>query len=288
MTEHERVAELLPLYSARTLPEDKRQAVERHLQGCAACRADLKLWQMVGSEITASSARVTAPARLAEGAQARVRPLRALRRAGQLLQAQALLVQRELWPASAVVMALGVAVALLSRQQAVIYFLAPMLAAASLAVIYSPENDPCVELASATPTPASRILLARLTLVSGYNLLLALAASLVLLAGRPSQFFGTLVLAWFAPMTFLAALALVLSLWAGTANAVTVAYGLWVAQFLPFQANGAWALPSAWFSPFAAYQQFWHQPLALIVLAVFLLVLALWLVDHPLNKYSRT
>jgi ABC-type transport system involved in multi-copper enzyme maturation permease subunit len=99
---------------------------------------------------------------------------------------------KKMWPASAGIMALGIITVLLSKETAFLTFITPLVAAASLAAIYGPQNDPASELTMAAPISPWKILLARLTLVSGYNLLLALVSSVVLLAVIPVGLLGTL------------------------------------------------------------------------------------------------
>jgi hypothetical protein len=126
----------------------------------------------------------------------------------------------------------------------------------------------------ATPTSAWKILLARLTLVSGYNLVLALGASLALLLIVPANRFGELILGWIGPLTFLSALALLLALWIGTGNALAITYGLWIAQYLPFRSLGLVSGPvSPWIE---RYQAFWREPALLIALGLALIAAALW------------
>jgi hypothetical protein len=293
MNEHQWFEERLPWYAAGRLSTGERDELEKHLAGCAACRADLDLWQRVAGSIRASDSLVTAAPDLAERALERVhtRPLLqvAFLRAWHLLRAQALLVQHELWPACAAVMIIGVVVALLLDEKGVIRFVAPMVAAASLAVLYGPDHDPAAELALSTPTSQWKILLARLTLVSGYNFFLTLAASLVLFIFVPANLFGTLVLAWLGPLTFLSALALLLALWIGTSNAVTIAYALWLAQYIqPSQTVGLWHLSAAWVALFSAYQRFWQDPLLLLALALPLLAAALLSAQRAEGIFSRS
>jgi hypothetical protein len=202
--------------------------------------------------------------------------LRAFLRTVSLLRAQAYLVRREMWPASAAVMALGVIVTFLAGKIEVVRFVAPLVAAASLAAIFGPEHDPACELTLATPTSPWKVLLARLTLVHGYNLLLALAASLFLLTLVSPAVLWTLILGWLGPMTFLSALALLLSLWIGTGNSVAVAYGLWLIQYPRFELVLSPSTAAAWTPILEAYRQFWGSPLLLIGLGALLLVAALW------------
>jgi anti-sigma factor RsiW len=280
MSDHKAYQELLPLYVARQTSFVEREAVEEHLAVCAECQADLAMWQEVSAEISTLNQALSAPPGLAERALEGIKtpsPLQAaLRRAGQLLRAQAMLVHRELWLASALVLALGVIVALIAGKENVLGFLAPLVAAACLAVIYGPEHDPAIELARSTPTSSWKILLARLTLVSGYNLLSTFIASLVLLSVVPAGLFGSLILGWLGPLTFLSALALLLSLWIGTSNAIAVTYGLWILQHLQLsRLLDNWRPSSAWESFMSVYQRFWESPALLLSLSLGLVILAL-------------
>lgn len=279
MNAHEPFDSWLPFYAAGTLDEAGRAEMQAHLAACPQCREDLALWAGVSTEISRTSRAARVSPEVAERALEQVRRsnqadglgrlTNGLRLGWLLLRSQAVLVQRELWPASAVVMVMGVAVALLVQKAGVVYFLAPLVAAASLAVIYGPEHDPGSELALATPTSPWMILLARMTLVSGYNLLLALAASAALLAILPAELLGGLILAWLGPMTFLSALALLLSLWIGTGNAVLLSYGLWLLQYQPLQLSPVWA------SVLGNYQDFWRSTPLLLILSLALAAAAL-------------
>jgi putative zinc finger protein len=293
MNDHQCFEDQLPFYAAHQLPPAERDAVEQHLLNCPACRADLKLWQAVGDSIRAESSSVVLPLHLADRALEQIHarhPLqRAFVRAWQLLNAQAMLVQRELWPACAAVMAIGVTVALLAEKASVIQFLAPLIAAAGLATLYGPERDPATELALATPTSSWKILLARLTLVSGYNLLLAMAASVALLAIVPPDVLGSLIVGWLGPMAFLSALALLLSLWVDTNNAVTLVYGLWLGRyFLDATLFSSGQFPLAWLGLLSAYQQFWQSPALLLVLSLALLGAAMLSVHRSERFLSQT
>lgn len=280
MNVHQCYADRLPLYAAGQLDKAECLEMEQHLSTCDACRADLALWRAVAVEITASNSQIPAPAGLAERALEHIHTpspfQRAFARTVSLLRAQAYLVRREMWPASAAVMALGIIVTFLAGKIEVIRFVAPLVAAASLAAIFGPEHDPACELTLATPTSPWKVLLARLTLVHGYNLLLALAASLFLLTLVSPAVLGTIILGWLGPMTFLSALALLLSLWIGTGNSVAVAYGLWLIQYPSFEVVLSPSTAAAWTPILEAYRQFWSSPLLLIGLGALLLVVALW------------
>jgi anti-sigma factor RsiW len=279
LNDHQHYEDRLPLYAAGQLEKLERAEIERHLHTCAGCRADLDLWRAVGTEITAISGEIQVSPRLAERALRRLHAPSPLRRAflqaASLLHAQAYLVRREMWPASAILMAISTLVTYLSGKLEFVYFIAPLVAAAGLAAIYGPEHDPASELTLATPTSPWKVLLARLTLVHAYNLFLALAASLFLLLLIPPDLLGTLILSWLGPMTFLSALALLLSLWIGTSNSIAIAYGLWLVQFPRYELAVDPATTAAWMPILHAYRQFWGSPLLLVGLGLLLLVIAL-------------
>ncbi len=280
--------EQLILYAANRLGEMERARFEEHLATCAECQSDLPLWRAVAYEIVASDAAETAPSDMAEGAVERIRrvasPRSLFRRVFQLLRAQVFLVQREMWPASAAVMALSVAMAFVSGHAEFMYFITPLVAAASLSILFGPEQDPAHELVLATPTSSWKLLLARLGIVSAYNLLLTLAALTILLLAFPPGLLGTLALGLLAPMAFLSALALLLSLWIGTGRAIAVAYILWLMQYGTYQLIGIWMTSPAWVTVMRGYQAFWHSPALLLALSVPLLLAALWSADRPIHR----
>ncbi len=289
MKSHEETADLLPLFAAGQLARPARDAVAAHLEECGACRADLALWRAVGSEVHDANRDLAAPSGAAERALERVRSTQertgVLRRAWTLVRAQAPRVRRELFPASAALMALGAFTAALAHRVAVFYLLAPMTAAASLAMIYGPEHDPAAELALSTPTSPWKLLFARLTLVSGYNLALAFAASAVLWSVMPAGLFGSMILAWLGPLTFLSALALVLSMWAGTQVALLVSYTAWLLQWVLSGAAGEGPQRWTWFV--AAYQGFWGNTGALLGLAAALVLVGLWSAERAARPARR-
>ena len=282
--------EQIVLYAANQLDRTDRAAFDAHLAECAECREELKLWAAVSDEINASNAAVHPPVHLADSALEVIHHPSALRRsfchAVQLLRSQSFLVHRELFPACAAVMGLGVVVALLSGHMEFMYYIAPMVAAVSLSILFGAEHDPAYELILATSTSPWKVLLARLSLVSAYNLLLVFAAAAVLLLVIPPDILGTMIFGWLAPMAFLSALALLLSLWLGTGNAIAITYVLWVAQYIPYKYIDAWMNSPAWASVASIYQQFWQNSLLLLLLSIPLFVLALWSANRPAFRPS--
>lgn len=282
--------EQLIRYAAKQLNDSERAEFENHLSGCVDCQADLTLWASVASEINASDSSVPAPVHLADSAleaiHAPSKLMRAFRNTTQLLRMQLLLIHNELWFGSAALMLIFVAMALLVARIEVLYFFAPMVAAGMVTLIYGSENDPATELTFSTPISPWKILLARLTLVSAYNVLLTGCATLILILILPLQNLGEFMLGWLAPMTFLSALALLLSLWIGTGNAIFVSYTLWAAQYAALTSFSEWfAAAAPWLE---MYRRFWKDPALLFLLGFTFILFALWSVGREQVQWRRS
>jgi hypothetical protein len=279
MNDHERYEVNLPFLAAGQLNGEERVEMEKHLANCAKCQADLGLWKSIADDINAADSTIPAPIGLDQRAITKTEVEKthpsAFLRAWQLLRSQVLLVKRDLWPASAVVMALGIAVIFLVGEIEVIRFVAPLVAAASLAVIFGPEHDPACELVLATPISPWKVLLTRLTLVYGYNLLLAVAASSFILVFATSTPLKAIVLGWLGPMTFLSALALFLSMWMGTGNSIAVAYGLWIIQYPRFELVLTPSAATTVLPILDGYREFWNSPLLMLGLGLIIFTAAL-------------
>jgi hypothetical protein len=295
----------IPLYVAGQLESSQVSGLEEHLQGCSVCQKEVTFWRSVSTEIKAANATITPPEGLAERALAGIhekelpqksfpvfsRLRRACQQAFSLLRAQSYLIRREIWPTSLGIMALGVITALLSNHFEAVVFIAPLVAAANLAMLHNPENDPAYELVVATPTSSWKILFARMSIVSTYNLVIALLASFALLPIIPPEFLGKLILSWLAPMAFLSALALLLSIWFSTSNAITVSYVLWIVQYLKLsKILDIWGMHSSFMELFwNAYQDFWKSPGLLLVSTIAILAIAMFSTrfsEHGLTQRS--
>lgn len=229
--------ELLPEYAAGTLDAARRTRVEAHVAGCADCRADLAGWLGL--------ARAARPDGAAPGLdlvreallRSALAPAPVPRRQSwfftlALVRAEARLARASVLVSSALVMALGVALAATQEASqeaaAVLALVAPVVAAVGIATVYGARRDPAFEVVAATPTSSRLILLARMTLVFGYDVVLALVASGVLAAlGGDGGALSTLVGAWLGPMALLSALSLLLVVWLGADVAAGAAVGLW-------------------------------------------------------------
>ncbi|MCG5221051.1 hypothetical protein [Streptosporangium sp. KLBMP 9127] len=152
------------------------------------------------------------------------------RRAWALLVMEARLLHPALWTASFAVMALIVVFVMIGGDiaETLLALAAPLIAGIGVAGLYGPEHDPAFELVAATPTSPRVILLARVTLVFGYDLALTLLASAALtVTGATSAGLTTLVVAWLGPMALLSALSLLFSVWWNPEAAIGVTLAVW-------------------------------------------------------------
>ncbi|MDQ6858584.1 MAG: hypothetical protein M3Z65_06265 [Chloroflexota bacterium] len=160
-----------------------------------------------------------------------VRPRFSLEGVLELIYAQVPVVNRNIWAASAVVIGSGCAVTLFGSSggtSGVFGAITPLIAAAGVAVVYG-DHDPSLEVALATPTSPRAILLARLALVCGYDLLLALAASVVLVGiGQSAGGLEAVIFMWLGPMLLLSAIGLGVAVRFGSAASLATAGSLWI------------------------------------------------------------
>lgn len=281
------VTGLLPDYLNATLQAREERRVGEHLRDCPACRAALASWESVRGAVTvAQEATPAPPPAVLAGALARIGRRQTepashtarLSLAWQLLAGQLPLVRREIWAASAITVGLGCLVASLtaapSAAGAPLAVLAPAVAAVGVSLVYGPENDASLEIALSTPTPPRLVLLARLVLVYGYDLALALAASGIVALVSGGTGLWPLVSLWIGPMFFLSSLALLLSLFLGPTPAIMAALTLWATKLL---ATGDGA--RRFFAPGWAdrIELFWQANPILLPLAAALLAVAVLL-----------
>lgn len=286
---HEDWINLLPFYVSGSLDSSRKQELERHLSGCIECRKKLAEWRLVKGWIVTEDTTLELPPRqgVFQGLAPRLAKPAPRTDIGikvyLLLRSQFPLIQQELWLASAVVFLIGFFGATLTGVPNFFKLVAPLITAASIAVLYGPEHDPVLELSLSTPTSPHQILLARLVLVFFYDLVLALIFSLGLLLVMPVDLLLSLILGWLGPMAFLSALALVLSLGIGTRNAVTIASLAWLTNWAAYgELTDIFFTSSAPFFETAAiiYTGFFSNTGLLMILAALLLGTALWMVDR--------
>jgi Putative zinc-finger len=258
-----RCPDALAEYAAGVLAGPERAAIEAHLLDCASCRAALVGWTAVAEAVTAPAETSPEPtsvvrATLTQAALApQPPPVRGRRAAfaGELLLAELRLVRPSVWLASVLVMACAVALALTAGNGAgatVLSLVAPLVAVAGVAGVYGPERDPAFEALAVTATSPQVVLLARVTLVFVYDLVLAVAASAVVHLGAAGVGLVDLVAGWLGPMALLSALSLLLAMWVGPNVSVAVAASLWVLRALTI---GVPQLGDRWLA--AAMRQVW-------------------------------
>jgi hypothetical protein len=283
------VADLLPDYvNGRLGPTEERRVLE-HVDGCAKCQEELASWQELGEAVNLAYRGLPGPPEDAMGRVWAKIEMGGARTSGispsapqlmllwQLLLSQIPLVRGKLWAASAITMGLGCVVSLITSANASVAaasfsLFAPVIAAMGIAFVYGPENDPSLEVALSTPTPSRSVLMARLVLVYGYDLALALGATAVLVLTKGGAGLLPLVSLWISPMLFLSALALLVSLFLGPAVAVLTALALWGAKLAsaaqlaaPGFGRPSWA---------EAIEVVWQADAVLLVLAALLLAAA--------------
>jgi hypothetical protein len=246
--------EFLPEYAAGTLPPARHDEVARHLTGCAGCRAELDAWQaLAGPAVEPPGPDIVRHALLRGVLDPAASPVAAAPRWGlplALLRAQARLVQTSLWIASALVMALAVAIAYRSAAGSagpVLGLVTPIVAALCVIGACGPDRDPAFEVCAASLTGPRLVLLARVVLVFGYDLALALAgSSLLWLLGLRAEGLTGLVAAWFGPTALLSALALLAAVVVGAELAAGAATALWL---LRLAAGGWFGTTIGWLEP---------------------------------------
>jgi hypothetical protein len=131
-----------------------------------------------------------------------------------LLLSQMTVIQREIWLVSAFIMMIGVIITLSPNSDPMFSFatIAPIVAAASVGMLFDSDFQAMLDLEETSRASARLLLLARLTLVFGFNLLLALIGSVILALFDSGTLLLPLILSWLAPMTFLSGLAFFLSI----------------------------------------------------------------------------
>lgn len=138
-----------------------------------------------------------------------------------ILHSQAKLIYREIWSASWFVLLLGfIFTWIIGKAETYLPFvlIIPVVAAVGISFIYGQEVDPAIEIELATRISPYWILLARLTLVFTYNLILGLVASGILATTIPSFSFWIMVSAWLGPMALLSGFSFFVTVLSGNSS----------------------------------------------------------------------
>lgn len=201
-----------------------------------------------------------------------------------LLRRQLPLIGHGIWAASLIVLVLGMVLTYLfpyagGPSTYMLALAAPIVAAAGIALVYGPENDPATEMECAAPISPALILLARLVLVYGYDLALAAATSVILWLLLGHIALWPLMLSWLAPMLFLSALALALSVIWNSQAAIIAAFSVWGVHVFD-------ALHSPLLALANLSNGLWSNQTLLVGLAALCLALAFFRVFRQEQRYA--
>jgi Putative zinc-finger len=249
--------DLLPDYLAGALDAETEQAVREHLLACASCAAELRAWERIGAVERARAAEASVPSLALLGevwrridATPDAQPVASHGRPGvyvwNVVTSQARLLRRSVCVASAAGIALATLLAASLSAEAgregVLTIALPVIAAAGVAFLYGPENDPGLEITLATPTSARVVLLSRFGLLFAFDVALALLGTLALTLLHGERLSGG-ALAWLGPMALLSTASLAVALFTGPAVAALGAAVAWLAGALRFDHGPALRFP---------------------------------------------
>jgi len=151
---------------------------------------------------------------------------------GVILQSQIRIVRSEIWISSLFILILGFLVTFFtysSMQTLPFVLFSPIIAAIGLSFIYGTETDPALEIELSTPISAQTLLSARLTLVFGFDLILAVLASVLIVGVHSDLSFWPFVSLWLGPMAFLSALVFLSAVLSNnTGLGVLLSFGSWI------------------------------------------------------------
>lgn len=161
---------------------------------------------------------------------------------GLILLSQIRIVRSEIWISSLFIIILGLLVTFFeypSLPTLPFVIFAPIFAAIGISFIYGAENDPALEIELSTPVTKQVLLSARLTLIFGFDLILGLLASFLIVEVHSSLSYWTLVSLWLGPMTFLSAIAFLSTVLSNNNGlGILISLSLWatfnIARLIPF------------------------------------------------------
>lgn len=199
----------------------------------------------------------------------------------RLMLAQLRILHRAVWPATALVLALGVLLAAIGpahRAADLLGLITPLVGVLALAALPAPDADP--ELAVASGTSSRTVLLARLAVLSTWTAGLALLASLVLTGNSTLT---SLVESWLGPFALLSAVSVVGAvLWRPIAG-VSAATALWGLRCVT-------RTPGAWEPLTHVVDRWWTTDVTVLAVALALTAVAVALAPvnpRRLRRYSE-
>jgi len=201
-----------------------------------------------------------------------------------ILRSQLMIVKREIWIASILLTLIGLLVTMAiydstSNDLTPIAILAPIIGAIGTGLIYDSGLERILELESTTRTSKQMILLARLTLVYGFNLSLSLLTSVLLSLIQSDISLLPLISSWFIPMTFLSAFAFFISIISGDAFlAWSLNIGIWTLHVV-FNGQISNANPLTQYLSLQGLSTPQFHPL-LLMMAMVLIGVAVWFTEQ--------
>jgi hypothetical protein len=302
--------EHLAWYVTGALAAEDHGTVDAHVAACAACQERVREWAELRRVLREVSAQTPAPrtdlflqverriATLPERvpwfsprqvAQAYRPVLAAL---GGLMLTQAHLLRRDLFWTPPLLIPVSAALVYLRMpwRQApdAAAFLAALLAALGMALLYGQDVDPAREMTLATPTSPRLVLGLRCALVFGFDLIINGGLILPFLTVHGVVTPAWFLAHWLAPLCFLSALALLMSVVVSTNAAVLACVALWGSRLLAdapqLLFGGSGVFPeTAWQH---LYGTFWQQEPLLFAGAVLAALLAFAFVEEK-ERFAR-
>lgn len=256
-------AEQLLNYGKGFVAPEERAVLEVHIAGCRKCFAELRSWEMITGAVSlcnrssrptvsfetsweALLSRIPVSASVMYPEAPAVTHKRPFVKFAQVLTWQARLLHPAIWLVSALaIVFMSVYVSNLGsfgQQTQLLSIVLPLIVAMGIAFICDPHIALDAEMLTATPTSPRLILLCRGALIYGFDLVLGMAATLVL-AHVLHEGEGLLAALWLGPTTLLASLSMFVSVWFGPPLALTASTGIWLMRIVqlesPFKFWGA-------------------------------------------------
>jgi hypothetical protein len=282
--------ERLVWYSNETLPAEERAAIESHLAHCKACQRDMADWSALRTAMQAAEALTPQPRadllarieqRLDVAAPHVVLWHRIQRFASRpailltLCRAQVRLIRRDLWWMPLAILPIAIALTFIlhpwQQRANILAFVAALITAMGMALLYGQEADPAHEVILAAPTSPHLILAMRCCVVFGYDLLINLAGMLPLILTYGAITPTWLLANWLAPLCCLAAISLLLSVVLNPTVSILVCSLLWGLRAMSALDIVQHTLQLS--SIQEQYESFWHQEPLLFVTAALALCL---------------
>lgn len=148
----------------------------------------------------------------------------------RLMHSQMTVFETSFWIASLFILLLGLLMTLLDGSELLPLLLlvfSPLIAVVSLIYLFRPETQTLRELELLTATHPVELLIARLTIVLGWNVLVSLLLMLIIHLASVQIVLWRLVLAWLGPLLTLSGLALYVTLRWGVLPGAVLPLALW-------------------------------------------------------------